>query len=61
MTPVLDARPISELTDRRHANDRVSLADLAGLGAEELTEQLCRALPGTGPGPVPVAAFNSSI
>ncbi|KDN83770.1 hypothetical protein [Kitasatospora cheerisanensis] len=38
-----------------------SLAALASLGAEELTAELYRALPGGDSGQVAVAAFNSSI
>ncbi|GAA4861101.1 FxSxx-COOH cyclophane-containing RiPP peptide [Kitasatospora sp. NPDC048365] len=40
---------------------RPSLTALAALGAEELTADLFRALPGETGGPVAVAAFNSSI
>ncbi|MED7955384.1 FxSxx-COOH cyclophane-containing RiPP peptide [Streptomyces sp. BE303] len=41
--------------------ERLSLADLSALGAEELAARLRRALPGADSGLVPVAAFNSSI
>ncbi|WP_405011997.1 hypothetical protein [Kitasatospora sp. NBC_01539] len=40
---------------------RPSLAALAALGTDRLTEQLQRALPGADSGQVAVAAFNSSI
>ncbi|MCX4747292.1 FxSxx-COOH protein [Kitasatospora sp. NBC_01287] len=40
---------------------RVSLDELATLGAEELTAALHRALPGADSGQIAVAAFNSSI
>lgn len=40
------------------AGRRPSLAELADMGAQDLAEQLKRALPSEG---VPVAAFNSSI
>ncbi|MER7752619.1 FxSxx-COOH cyclophane-containing RiPP peptide [Kitasatospora sp. NPDC097643] len=60
MTPALDTMPTSELMEPQEV-DRLSLADLALLGAEELSARLRRALPGTEAGAVPVAAFNSSI
>ncbi|MGW6916154.1 hypothetical protein ACWGB8_20395 [Kitasatospora sp. NPDC054939] len=60
MTSALDTRPISELTDTQEEG-RPTLAELASLGAEELTARLRRALPGADSGLVPVAAFNSSI
>lgn len=40
---------------------RPSLDALAALGAEELTSELFRALPGGESGQIGVAAFNSSI
>ncbi|MFD0272761.1 hypothetical protein ACFVHB_02485 [Kitasatospora sp. NPDC127111] len=61
MTPALDTRPTSELTDPQDDADRPTLADLAALGADELAARLRRALPGSDSGLVPVAAFNSSI
>ncbi|MGV9266315.1 hypothetical protein ACWDRR_16815 [Kitasatospora sp. NPDC003701] len=61
MTPVTSTRPASTLTDTQDALERPSLADLAALGAEELTARLRRAVPGADSGLVPVAAFNSSI
>ncbi|MFF3005026.1 FxSxx-COOH cyclophane-containing RiPP peptide [Kitasatospora sp. NPDC057940] len=60
MTPALDTMPRTELTEPQGEN-RPSLADLAQLGAEELSARIRRALPDTGAGAVPVAAFNSSI
>ncbi|MFJ2193216.1 hypothetical protein ACIOJE_35615 [Kitasatospora sp. NPDC087861] len=61
MTPVTSIRPTTDLTEPQDASDRLSLADLAALGAEELADRLQRALPGAESGLVPVAAFNSSI
>ncbi|WP_030235222.1 FxSxx-COOH cyclophane-containing RiPP peptide [Streptomyces sp. NRRL S-350] len=63
MTPALDTMPRTELTGPQEirGGDRPSLADLAQLGAEELSARIRRALPDTGAGAVPVAAFNSSI
>ncbi|MEU8922835.1 FxSxx-COOH cyclophane-containing RiPP peptide [Kitasatospora sp. NPDC048545] len=61
MTPVTSTRPAGNLTDTQETPERPYLAELAALGAEELASRLRRALPGTGSGVVPVAAFNSSI
>ncbi|MER6299172.1 FxSxx-COOH cyclophane-containing RiPP peptide [Kitasatospora sp. NPDC001539] len=63
MTPALDTTPHTELTEPQAigSGERPSLADLAQLGAEELSARIRRALPDTGAGAVPVAAFNSSI
>ncbi|MFB7907849.1 hypothetical protein ACFC1T_15565 [Kitasatospora sp. NPDC056076] len=62
MTPALDTMPHAELTDLQETweDGRPSLADLAELGAEEISARIRRALPDAGAG-VPVAAFNSSI
>lgn len=60
MTSALDTRPLGELTDTQDS-ERLTLADLASLGAEELAAGLRRALPASDSGLVPVAAFNSSI
>ncbi|WP_395294768.1 FxSxx-COOH cyclophane-containing RiPP peptide [Kitasatospora hibisci] len=61
MTSALDTRPVEELMDNQTVSRRPGLADLAELGAEELTKRLSRVLPAADSGPVPVAAFNSSI
>ncbi|MEV4613812.1 FxSxx-COOH cyclophane-containing RiPP peptide [Kitasatospora sp. NPDC049258] len=61
MTITLAANPADSLTDDHFDAARLSLADLAALGAEELAAQLARALPGGTPGQVGVAAFQSSI
>ncbi|MEU9076585.1 FxSxx-COOH cyclophane-containing RiPP peptide [Kitasatospora sp. NPDC004745] len=61
MTAVTSTLPAGNLTDPQEAPERLSLADLAALGAEEIADQLRRALPGADSGLVPVAAFNSSI
>ncbi|MFD7981896.1 FxSxx-COOH cyclophane-containing RiPP peptide [Kitasatospora indigofera] len=61
MTPALATRPTEDLTDPQSQAGRASLAELAALGAEEITARLHRVLPGAGSGQVPVAAFNSSI
>ncbi|MFI6848767.1 hypothetical protein OG535_22570 [Kitasatospora sp. NBC_00085] len=61
MTPALDTRPTSELTEPQGDVDRLTLAGLAALGSDELAARLRRALPGSDTGLVPVAAFNSSI
>ncbi|MFE3872884.1 hypothetical protein ACFXPX_00630 [Kitasatospora sp. NPDC059146] len=62
MTPALDTMPHAELMDLQATweDGRPSLADLAELGAEEISARIRRALPDAGAG-VPVAAFNSSI
>ncbi|MFJ9769683.1 hypothetical protein ACIRVF_00365 [Kitasatospora sp. NPDC101157] len=65
MTPALDTMPLAELTEPQETQGspegtRPSLAELARLGAEELSARIRRALPDAGAG-VPVAAFNSSI
>ncbi|MEU9128305.1 FxSxx-COOH cyclophane-containing RiPP peptide [Kitasatospora sp. NPDC048540] len=61
MTITLAAKPAENLTDDHFDATRLSLADLAALGVEELAAQLSRALPGGARGQVPVAAFQSSI
>ncbi|MGW2252317.1 FxSxx-COOH cyclophane-containing RiPP peptide [Kitasatospora sp. NPDC001660] len=61
MTPVTSTRPATDLTVPQDAAERLSLAALAALGAEELAARLRRALPGAESGRVAVAAFNSSI
>jgi FXSXX-COOH protein len=55
MTTVL----ANDLTENQ--DSRISLADLAALGAEELAAQVQRALPATATGQISVAAFQSSI
>ncbi|MFF0389098.1 hypothetical protein ACFYS8_10420 [Kitasatospora sp. NPDC004615] len=47
--------------DSARVEESPSLAALASIGAEELTAELYRALPGGESGQVAVAAFNSSI
>ncbi|MEV7021633.1 FxSxx-COOH cyclophane-containing RiPP peptide [Kitasatospora sp. NPDC093558] len=61
MTPVTSTMPATDLTVAQDTAERLSLTDLAALGAEELAARLQRALPGSEPGRVAVAAFNSSI
>lgn len=61
MTTGLATKPAAELTDSHLDVNRMSLAELADLGAEELAAQLQRVLPGTATGQVAVAAFQSSI
>jgi FXSXX-COOH protein len=59
MTTVLTVEP-AEHTGPQN-DTRIPLDRLAALGVAELTAALHRALPGEETGPVPVAAFNSSI
>ncbi|GAA2140020.1 hypothetical protein GCM10009760_22840 [Kitasatospora kazusensis] len=61
MTTALAAPPAPQLTDSQFPVDRVSLADLAALGTDELATLLHRALPDAALGRVAVAAFQSSI
>ncbi|MFJ1703515.1 hypothetical protein [Kitasatospora sp. NPDC088346] len=61
MTTALANEPVEYLTDGQIGEGRVSLAELAALGADELVAQLRRALPGGVTNQVSVAAFQSSI
>ncbi|WP_354641906.1 FxSxx-COOH cyclophane-containing RiPP peptide [Kitasatospora camelliae] len=60
MTTALAAAPVEDLTEGQTVADRVSLADLAALDAEDLAAELHRVLPSAAR-QVPVAAFQSCI